>query len=50
MRYGLTAFSHNLSLRPGQALRATAIAIGSVALIAAVVAELYAIAIVIAGS
>ncbi|MGD0166397.1 MAG: hypothetical protein ABSC51_03790 [Gaiellaceae bacterium] len=50
MLHGLTASDRGISLRPGHALRLTAIALGSVALIAALTFELYAIAIAIAGS
>ena len=47
MFHGLTALPYGLSLRPGHALRITAIALGSVVLIAAVTFELFAIAIAI---
>jgi len=45
MLNGITASAHGISLRPGHALRLTAIALGSVVLIAAVTLELFAIAI-----
>jgi hypothetical protein len=45
MFHGITASSHGLSLRSGHALRLTAIALGSIVLIAAISLELFAIAI-----
>jgi hypothetical protein len=45
MLHGLTVSSHGISLRPGHALRVTAIALGSTVLIAALTLELFAIAI-----
>jgi hypothetical protein len=45
MLHGLTVSAHGISLRPGHALRLTAIAFGSAVLIAALTLELFAIAI-----
>ena len=47
MLNGITATAHEVSLKPGRALRLTAIALGSVLLIAAITFELFAIAIAI---
>ena len=45
MLHGFTTSAHGVSLRPGHALRVTAIAFGSAILIAALTLELFAIAI-----
>jgi len=45
MLHGITVSAHGVSLRPGHALRVTAIALGSAVLIAALTLELFAIAL-----
>ena len=45
MLHGTVVSAHGVSLRPGHALRLTAIALGSAVLIAALTLELFAIAI-----
>ncbi len=45
MLHGIVVSAHEVSLRPGHALRVTAIALGSTVLIAALTLELFAIAI-----
>jgi hypothetical protein len=47
MLHGIT-YGHSASLHPGHALRISAVAFGSVLLIAALALELYAIAVAIA--